>query len=77
MTIIIMQIAVFIAIAWLMHNSALERQPQQIRARTEQTEKLWSATPGRQPIELSSEPVSSSADSSIGLSILPVGNTLD
>jgi hypothetical protein len=40
MTIIIMQIAVFFAIAWLMHGSALERRPKQIRGRAEQTEKL-------------------------------------
>jgi hypothetical protein len=43
MTIIIMQIAVFIAIAWLLHGSARE----QIRGSTEQTEKHGSASPGR------------------------------
>ena len=35
MTIIVMQIAVFIALAWLLHGST----PEQIRGSTEQTEK--------------------------------------
>ncbi len=34
MTIIIMQIAALVVIAWLLHGSASERTPQEIRART-------------------------------------------
>ena len=39
MTIIIMQIAVFITVAWLMHGSAPERRPAQARVIAEQAKR--------------------------------------